>query len=347
MPSLKERRKPSVPRVSKRRTKTAQEKAAVKYLKTGLYIRLSEKDGGHGRRDSIYIQKQICEDFAKKHPEMLIVKVYIDNGVTGTTFERPEFEKLMEDVGNKKIDCIIVKDFSRFGRDALDALDLIDIIFPTLGVRFISVLDDYDSENPACVQDRANHILKHFMNDYYAREVSGKLVQAHELSRSKGEFWGSRPPYGFQRNPDDSKKLIPEPEESKVVQQIFYWYVFEDMSSYDIAKELNANGVQSPTESYEIRMYGKKKRKGKSLWRADFIRRILQNPVYIGAAAYGKTKQMLCKNIPLRLVPREKWEIYENVWEPVIERAVWQVGLQVSMYKILRGKQLGLHLDWN
>lgn len=173
-----------MPRVSKR-TKKAETQPQIKYYRTYIYLRLSEKDGGHGRRDSIYIQKQICVDFAKKHPEMLIMKVYTDNGVTGTTFERKAFEELMTDVRAGKVDCIIVKDFSRFGRDALDAVDLIDVIFPTLDVRFISVLDEYDSENPACVQDRVTNILKHFMNDYYAREVSSKLIQAHKISREK------------------------------------------------------------------------------------------------------------------------------------------------------------------
>jgi len=116
--------------------------------------------------------------------------------VTGTSFNRPEFEMLMNEVRAGNVDCIIVKDFSRFGRDAIDAVDLIDVVFPVSGIRFISVLDDYDSENPACVNDRVKNILKHFMNDYYAREVSKKLVLSHQQSREKGEYWGNRPPYG-------------------------------------------------------------------------------------------------------------------------------------------------------
>lgn len=314
-----------MPRISKRKKKTEVLPAPqAKYYRTYIYVRLSEKDGGHGRRDSIYIQKQICVDFVKKHPEMLIIKIYIDNGITGTTFERDGFEQLMSDVRSGKVDCIVVKDFSRFGRDALDAVDLIDVIFPTLDVRFISVLDDYDSGNPACAQDRVTNILKHFMNDYYAREVSGKLVQAHKMSREKGEFWGARPPYGYKRSEESSKKLVPEESEKKIVQKIFYWYVFEDMSSYDIAKELNALNVPSPTESHEIRQYGKVKRKKRTYWRSDGIRRIIQNPQYIGSAVYGKTKQMLCENIPLHLIPSDQWEIKENAWEPLVERTVYE-----------------------
>ena len=320
-----------MPRVSKRQRKgTVQKTPKIKYYRTAIYIRLSRKDGGHGRKDSIYIQKQICTDFVKKHPEMLLTKVYIDNGVTGTTFERDAFEELMDDVRPGRIDCIVVKDFSRFGRDALDAVDLIDIIFPSLDVRFISILDEYDSENPACVEDRVSNILKHFMNDYYAREISVKLVQAHKQSREKGEFWGARPPYGYKRSPESSKIIIPYEEEKKIVQKIFFWYVFGDMSSCDIAKELNAQGVWSPQESYELRKYGKRKKEEKILWSINTIRSILQNPVYIGAAVYGKTKQMLAENVPLYLIPRQQWEIKENVWEPLVEKSIFEKATEIG-----------------
>lgn len=318
-----------MPRVSKRK-KNTDIKPTQKYYRTYLYVRLSEKDGGHGRKDSIHIQKQICTDFLKLHPELLCIKTYSDNGVTGTTFERPEFDLLMNDVREGKVDCIIVKDFSRFGRDALDAVDLIDSIFPRLGIRFISVLDDYDSENPACADNRVSNILKHFMNDYYARESSVKLVQAHELSSSKGEFWGARPPYGYRRSKESSKKLVPEESEKEIVQKIFYWYVFENLSSYEIAKELNSSNILSPQQSYEIREYGKCKRNKKIYWGADRIRHMLQNPLYIGAAVNGKTKQMLYNNIPLQLIPRDEWNIKEGVWEPLVERTVFEQAQEIA-----------------
>lgn len=321
-----------MPRTSKRnrRAGTVPKQSKIKYYRTAVYIRLSRKDGGHGRRDSVYIQKQICTDFVKKHPEMLITKVYIDNGVTGTTFERDAFEELMEDVRAGRIDCIVVKDFSRFGRDALDAVDLIDVIFPSLDVRFISILDDYDSENPACITDRVSNILKHFMNDYYAREISAKLVQAHKQSRGRGEFWGPKPPYGYKRSPESSKMLIPDEEEKKIVQQIFRWYVFEDMSASDIAKELNSQNIWSPLESHEIREYGKRKRQDKILWKQDTVGNVVQNPAYIGAAVYGKTKRMLAENIPLQLIPRAQWEIKENVWEPLIEKSIYDKAIEIG-----------------
>ena len=318
-----------MPRVSKRKKKSENGQIQVKYYRTYVYVRLSVKNGGHGREDTIYTQKQVCIDFADKHPELVVEKVYVDNGVTGTTFERPEFELLMEDVRAGKVDCILVKDFSRFGRDALEAVDLIDVVFPSLNVRFISVLDDYDSENTACTQDRVTHILTHFMNDYYAREVSDKLAQAHQISRKKGEFWGSRPPYGYERSEKSSKELIPEKTEKDIVRKIFYWFVFEDMSSYDIAKELNAVNVPSPSESYEMRKYGEIKKKKRRYWRSDGIRKILQNPVYIGCAVYGKTKQKLCENMPLLLIPKEQWEIKEDAWEGIVEKAIYEKAQQI------------------
>jgi len=318
-----------MPRVSKRKQRSGGKEPQIKYYRTYLYVRLSIRDGGHGREDTIETQKQICVDFAAKHPELIIEKIYVDNGVTGTTFDRPEFEMLMEDVRAGKVDCIIVKDFSRFGRDALEAVDLIDVVFPSLGVRFISILDDYDSENPACTQDRVTHILKHFMNDYYAREVSGKLVQAHKISREKGEYWGARPPYGYERSKESSKSLVPEAAEKEIVRKIFYWYVFEDMSSYDIAKQLNAENIPSPAESYEMRQYGSVKQQKRRYWRADGIRTILKNPAYIGCAAYGKTKQKLAENIPLILIPKDQWEIKEDAWEGIVERSVFDKAQEI------------------
>lgn len=319
-----------MPRVSKRKKQEAVQAAPqIKYYRTCIYVRLSRKDGGHGRRDSLSVQKQICMDFAKKHPEMLISNIYEDNGVTGTTFEREAFGQLMNEVRAGKVDCIIVKDFARFGRDALEAVDLIDVIFPSLDVRFISILDDYDSENPACVQDRVSNILKHFMNDYYAREVSAKLVQAHKQSRERGEFWGRKPPYGYKWSQESKKILIPDEDEKKIVQQIFDWYVFEEMSSYDIVKELNASGVWTPQESHELREYGKRKKEEKQLWYADSVRKMLQNPIYIGAAVCGKTRRMLSENIPLYLVPRQEWEIQEDIREPLVEKVVFEKALEI------------------
>lgn len=320
-----------MPRVSKRNKKRDDGQKQGKYYRTYVYVRLSNKDGGHGREETIYTQKQVCLDFAAKHPELLVEKTYADNGVTGTTFARPEFELLMEDVRAGKVDCIIVKDFSRFGRDALEAVDLLDVVFPSLNVRFISVLDEYDSENPVCVQDRVTNILKHFMNDYYAREVSVKLVQAHQISREKGEFWGARPPYGYERSQKSSKVLVPEPTEKEVVHKIFSWFVLDGMSSYDIAKELNSRNLPSPAESYEIRVYGKMRTEKRRYWRPDGVRKILQNPVYIGCAVYGKTKQRLSQNLPLLLMPKKEWELKENVWEAVIERPIFDMAQEILL----------------
>lgn len=317
-----------MPKVSKRHRQPTS-KNRVKRYRTCIYKRLSEKDGGHGREDSIIVQEQICKDFMEKHPELLYAKTYCDNGVSGTNFSRRAFEELMTEVKKGNVDCIIVKDFARFGRDAIEAVDLIDVIFPTMGIRFISVLDDYDSENPACVNDRVKNILKHFMNDYYAKEVSKKLIQAHKLSRKKGEYWGNRPPYGYKWSEESKKILIPDDDERKIVQRIYQSCVIDGKKTMDIAKELNDAEIPSPQESHEIRQYGKRKKEQRILWSANFIGQLLQNPVYIGAAVYGKTVKMLFKNIPVKLIPREEWEIIPGVREPLIEETLYDMACTI------------------
>ncbi|MCD7883529.1 MAG: recombinase family protein, partial [Lachnospiraceae bacterium] len=321
-------------RTSKRKSRAGVETALPERIKrdlTAIYARLSIRDGGHGREDTLETQKQICIDFIKKHPEMDLVDTYADNGVSGTTFARPEFERLMADIKSGRINCIVVKDFSRFGRDALDAVDLIDVIFPTLGVRFLSVLDEYDSENPACSRDRVTHILTHFMNDYYAREVSAKLVQAHRQSREKGEYWGGRPPYGYERSETDRKSLVPLEDERKVVRDIFNWYVIDGETFYQITRKLNKIGIPSPAESYEKRKYGACKKEKKYIWRQDIVRTIILNPAYVGIAAYGKTKRMLAENIPFQLIPREEWEMSENAWESLVDKSMFDKAQEINL----------------
>lgn len=463
-----------------------------KIYRAVVYLRLSDEDGDNRESDSISNQRILIHSFLKSHPEIQVVKECVDDGYTGTNFNRPGFQEMLRMLEEGEADCIIVKDLSRYGRDFSGVLQYVERILPkmgvrlilvndnydsltpnrdfltlrfkslindlypadtsksvrshlyvkmtagqcvapfafygylkseedkhklvmdevaasvvrdiyhmkmqgysltdiseelnrrgiltplrykqvylkqklktgfrltekpvwmptmvrrillderytgvliqgktttpTLNIRFISVMDEYDSANPACVENRTTNILKHFMNDYYAREVSEKLVQAHRLSRERGEFWGSRPPYGYQRAEENSKKLVPEPEEAEIIRQIFYWYVFEEMSSYDIARELNGKKVLGPEDSYQKRKQGKEPEK-RRLWRSDGIRKILQNPVYIGAAVYGKTKQMLAQNIPLQMIPKEQWEVCENAWEAVVERAIYEKAQEIA-----------------
>lgn len=332
-----------MPRVSrKRKNQIQKENLCPRYL-AASYARVSVKNGGHGREETLNVQQEICREYTAKKPEIELLYEISDNGISGTTFARDGFEELMELVRSGKVNCIIVKDFSRFGRDAIECVEMIDEVFPKLGVRFISILDEYDSENPSCQKDRVSRILKHFMNDYYARIVSKQLIQAHKVSREKGEFWGNRPPYGYRRSDESSKKLVPYQPEGAVVRKIFSLYVIEGKSTYEITRILNYLGVLTPAESYHgSKEYTKQRRK--PIWLQSTVMGILRNPACIGALAYGKTKQALCENIPLRLIPKDNWEIVFGVMEPLVEKSLYDMA-QVQLKE--RWIQLKEHWERN
>ena len=311
-------------RVSRKKKNRVQEIEWLPKYRAASYTRVSIKNGGHGREDTLNVQQEICKGYIKKRPEMELLYEISDNGISGTTFVREGFDQLMDLVRSGKINCIVVKDLSRFGRDAIEAVELIDEVFPKLGIRFISILDEYDSENPACQKDRVFQILKHFMNDYYAKIVSRQLIQAHKVSREKREFWGNRPPYGYRRSEESSKKLVPYAPEGDMVRKIFSLYVIEGKSTYEIARILNYLHIPTPAESYK-NLKENEERKKKTIWLQSTVMGILKNPVCIGALAYGKTRQALCKNIPLELIPKENWEIVFDVMEPLIEKSLYDM----------------------
>ena len=252
-------------RVSRKKKNRVQEIEWLPKYRAASYTRVSIKNGGHGREDTLNVQQEICKGYIKKRPEMELLYEISDNGISGTTFVREGFDQLMDLVRSGKINCIVVKDFSRFGRDAIEAVELIDEVFPKLGIRFISILDEYDSENPACQKDRVFQILKHFMNDYYAKIVSRQLIQAHKVSREKREFWGNRPPYGYRRSEESSKKLVPYAPEGDMVRKIFSLYVIEGKSTYEIARILNYLHIPTPAESYK-NLKENEERKKKTIW---------------------------------------------------------------------------------
>ena len=313
-----------MPRVSRKKKNQIQEIDWSPKYYTASYARVSVKNGGHGREDTLNAQQEICKGYIKKRPEMKLLYEISDNGVSGTTFVREGFDEMMDLVRSGKINCIVVKDFSRFGRDVIESVELIDEVFPGLGIRFISILDEYDSENPICQEDRVLRILKHFMNDYYAKIVSKQLIQAHKISRKKGEFWGNRPPYGYRRSEESSKKLVPYFPEGDIVRKIFSLYVIEGKSTYEITKILNHLCIPTPAESYRDPKENGGQEK-KLIWGQSSVGKILTNPACIGALAYGKTKRALCNNIPLKLIPKENWEIVFDVMEPLIEKSLYDM----------------------
>lgn len=339
-------------RTSRKSSKAEISVSVHKEYRWGSYARLSVKNNKTGVDDSITHQLQRNRDFIKKNmQDGLLVGEYYDDGVSGTTFDRPGFNELLQDIKRGKVNAVIVKDFSRFGRNYLEALELLEVVFPELGVRFISIDDAYDSEDPRCSKDRMIYIIKHLANEYYARVTSKKLSQAHELNRGSGEFWGARPPYGFERSEKDSKILVRDEEAVAIVIRIFNMFVLEGYTYFSLAKRLNEEGIPSPQAYYLIK-HGKQdkveKNPEKYLWTGSTISKIIQNPAYIGCLVTHKTEQSYYKNQKIRRVPRKEWNIQENVLPRLIGQSFYdeaqELAKQAWMNNFNREKDANLGL---
>ena len=290
-----------------------------------IYLRLSKEDGDFSdsgvkqESDSIANQRLLIHEFLKKHPEIQSTREYCDDGYTGTNFDRPAFQQMMEDVRNGQIQCILVKDLSRFGRDYIDSGKYIQKVFPALDVRFIAINDDYDSMCPSSGAELSLPI-KNLMNDAYSRDTSIKVRTNLEAKRQAGEFVGSRVIYGYLRDPADRHHLIVDEQAAHVVQDIFRWKI-EGLSPNQIANRLNDQGVLSPIE-YK-REKGSKQRtsfqtKPKALWSAVAIYRILRNEMYTGTLVQGKTTTPNYKVKKRKLKDRSEWTRTENAHERII-----------------------------
>lgn len=219
--------------------------AALRIFRTALYVRLSIMDT-RDRKDSESLQTQIdylC-GYIAKHPDLELYDCYRDNGETGTNFERPGFQRMMEDVKAGRVDCIIVKDLSRFGRDFLETGNFLEKVLPFMGVRFISVNDNYDSIR-ADSGEAMTIALKNLMNDIYAKDISQKVYSALDTKKRSGEFIGNFAAYGYVKSPEDRHKLAVDPDAAKVVRRIFRMKK-NGMSNAAIARTLTAEQIPNP-----------------------------------------------------------------------------------------------------
>ena len=176
--------------------------------KTAGYYRLSREDGDKMESDSIRNQKELIGDYVSKHPEITLVDEYVDDGYTGTNFERPGFQKLLKDIESKKINCIIVKDLSRLGRNYIEMGRYLEKIFPLKGIRFIAINDHFDSFDESSEADQIVIPFKNLINDAYCRDISTKVRSQLDVKRKNGDFVGSFAPYGYRKDPSDGSKHL-------------------------------------------------------------------------------------------------------------------------------------------
>lgn len=287
-----------------------------------LYLRLSREDGDKAESESIAGQRDLLLSFLEKHPEIRLHSIRMDDGYSGVNFDRPDFIKMMESVKNKEVNCIIVKDFSRFGRNFIESGKYIERIFPAIGLRFISINDNYDSLRPRTSADNLLVPVKNLMNDAYCRDTSIKIRSQLAIKRKKGECIAPFAVYGYRKDPEQKNRLLVDEIAAQTVLDIFKRKL-EGYSAQAIADWLNDLGVLSPME-YK-RYIGSSfsspfKRNAQSKWTAVAVLRILKNPVYIGTLVQGKRSTPNYKIKKLIDVPQERWITVENTHEPIVSR---------------------------
>ena len=289
----------------------------------GVYVRLSiEECRDKKDSDSLENQKNIIFDYISQDGTLKIYSVYADNGETGTNFDRPEFQRMMYDISKGFVDCVIVKDLSRFGREYVEMGDYIDRFFPLIGVRFISVNDKYDS-NVLRSSDGIVIPFKNIINTIYAKDISKKSATALRIKQAKGEFIGSYAPYGYLKDPNDRHQLIIDEETAPVVRDIFKWKA-EGLSTVTISRRLTEMNIDPPCKyRYKKGILKDEKFANQSFWQTVTIKTIIGNPVYLGHISQGRRKSRFYEGKQEERVAPENWVVVKNTHLPIITQDIF------------------------
>lgn len=284
-----------------------------------VYLRLSKEDNESIESNSIVNQRELVEQYISSKSDLELVDYYIDDGYSGTNFNRPGFERLLQDMKNKKINCIIVKDLSRFARNHIEADMYFENIFPVLNIRFISVIENIDSfENPDSM-DNLIVPFKNLLNDAYAKDISKKVKSALTAKRLNGEFIGTSATYGYIKNPKDKHKLIIDEEASKHVVQIFNG-IIEGKTVSEIANELNKNNILTPAAYKRKNEPESNNIETDKRWNAKMINKMLKDRIYVGDLIQGKKKVENYRSHKLITTKKDEWIIIQNNHEPIISK---------------------------
>lgn len=289
------------------------------------YCRLSKDDGENKISESIENQMKLIREYVRRSEDLEIAEVYIDDGYSGLYFaNRPEFQRMMEDIYRGKIQGVITKDISRLGREHIETSNYIERVFPSLGIRYIAILDGVDS---ASHRNEELAQFKTLFNDMYSRDISKKIRGALLAQKKRGQFMSGFAPYGYCKDPKDKHHFLVDEEAAGVVRKIFNMYL-EGYSRDGIAKKLNEEGVLTPSE-YKRRVQGLKyfnaqEKGGAKGWAYSTIHMILKNRVYTGAMVQHKTEKISYKVKKYHEIPGEQQYIVEGMHEPVISRDTFE-----------------------
>ena len=296
---------------------------------TGGYIRLSVEDSGKPGLDTMDAQRSFIQGYIEGQPDMRLFRLYCDNGCTGTNFDRPEFEQMMEDVRTGKINCIVVKDLSRFGRNYLETGNYLEQIFPFLNVRFVAVNDHFDTLAAERASDGYIIPLKNIINAVYSRDISRKVCSALNTKRQNGDFIGSWAPYGYRKCVDNPHRIEPDEETAPVVRAIFRQRA-EGESCQHIARKLSGQKIPSPgMYLYEKGLVHSACYK-KPLWTHQAVRRILENEVYLGHTVQGRKRVSTFEGKKERLLPKTEWMIIPDTHEPLVDEKLFRAVQRIT-----------------
>ena len=290
-------------------------KSVSEIYNVGLYIRLSREDGDKHESESITNQKSLLLQYTKEN-NLRVYDIYIDDGFSGTNFDRPAFKKLIDDIESKKINMVITKDMSRLGRDYIGTGELVEKYFPSKGVRYIAVTDNIDTYLDSSNNDIAP--FKAIMNDMYAKDISKKIKSSLKAKQKEGKWVGGRTPFGYDKDPDNKNHLVVNEEQASIVKRIFDM-AMDGLSYFKIAKNLTEENVKTPAQYYSFKWrnhydlkYGQ--------WHSKTIQDILTNRIYTGDLVQNKRSKV---NYKIKKVVKNNpndYIIVENTHEAIVDK---------------------------
>lgn len=296
-------------------------------LNTAVYIRLSREDDDRTESLSIGNQRLLLTEYVNKHADLCLYDIYVDDGYTGTNFNRPAFQRMIRDIEKKNIQCVVVKDLSRLGRKMNKVSEYIDDYFPSKRVRFISVNDMVDRQYFDIDPGEDLMIdVKNMFNGFYPKDISKKVRSTFRAKQNKGQFIGAFASFGYVKAMDDHNRLEIDEYAAGIVKRIFKMYI-SGMGQNTIAKVLNDEGILCPSEYKKqcgLNYHNSNRLESTSYWTYSTIRNILQNEIYIGNMVQNKSFRQICKKNAVNL-PRDQWIIVEGTHAAIIDRNTWDI----------------------
>ncbi len=296
-----------------------------KTYNAAVYARLSRDDAREGESISIENQREMLTGYVRGQGWNL-AGVYTDDGISGTTFDRPGLNQMLEDVQQGRVNLVIVKDLSRFGRDYIEVGKYMDIIFPAYGCRFIALNDHVDTLNKG---DEMVTIFKNVFNDFYARDTSNKIKAVKQSTFRAGKYIGAYAPYGYKKDPDDRHRFLIDEPAAAVVRRIFELRG-SGMGMRKIAKILNEENVTPPRDYYYQCLGRTNPHRQNGKWSDVTVRAILRNEAYIGNMVQNKSGTMSYKNHKAVNKPKEDWVRIEGTHEPIITPDAWALAREID-----------------